>query len=217
MSRTKVSLDEMLSAVVAAYRVNGDQIVKVPNEDKKISNKTIILSLLAGQECSAEITEQDRLQAQTIRSYMVQRHMLSQLTGKPLGEFVDQIASYLNTDTVPAWSAGILAWAPKVYQSLLVQDGVNQEFSLLSTTSSYIGKLGDKLELDFTVVSKRWSQAYNCWRYAGHDGRGNLVGFLNKKELSQGSVKIKGRVKAQEVAKSTGGKTTFLNYVKELQ
>ena len=55
---------------------------------------------------------------------------------------------------------------------------------------------------------------YNCFRHFGHDGKGNLIGFLNKKELSG---IIVGKVKKQEVSNfNNNGKVTYLNYVKEL-
>ena len=120
-------------------------------------------------------------------------------------------------DTVPSKNVGILTWVPKLHADLLKQEDILHQFAVLSFSSKAIGAKGATVEIDFVTVTERYNKEFGCWRYYGHDTLGNLVGFLIKNRLTTSSLKIKGRIKNIAVSKFNGGKTTYLNYVKELK
>jgi len=169
-----------------------------------------------GASTKIELLPEDSVTAEEIKNYILQRVMLSRLTDKALGDFIENISSLLEKDQVNTKHAGILAWAPKVYADLTKADDQRQEMYAISRSSRYIGKVGDKVEIDFTTITKRWNNNYGCFRYTGHDSEGNLVGFLSKNDYAS-QVKIKGRIKATEESRYTNGRTTYLNYTRELK
>lgn len=203
---------ELLAIAQAAWRVNGNELIQA-SKDGRIPNVTLVKETAYNNVPTVEVTDEDRTQAAAMREYISQRVMLSKLTGRSLSEFINKINEIIVNDKVNPRNAGLIAWAPKVYSDLQKSDTAQQEFGLLALTSKYIGTVGSKVELEFHTVTKRWTNNYGCFRYSGHDGNGNLVGFLSKNDYPL-VAKIRARVKAQETGRLSGGKTTYLNYTK---
>ena len=118
---------------------------------------------------------------------------------------------------MPSRLVGIAMWAPKTYNDLQKADDVQHELTVLSFGSQYLGKEKDKITIDFVTITERFNKEFGCWRYTGHDTKGNLVGFLSKTKLLSVKTQVRGRIKATEQGKFTGGRTTYLNYVKEIK
>jgi hypothetical protein len=211
MAKT-INCVELLAVAQAAYRTNGNQLLREP-KDGLVPNGTLVKEFVYRNKPTVEVTEEDRTQARAMRDYINQRIMLSKLTGRTLSDFIVKLGVIISEDKVGIVNAGLAAWAPKVYSDLLKTDEAQQEFSLLGISSGYIGSLGDKVELEFYTITRRWTKHYGCFRYTGHDGQGNLIGFLSKNEYPK-YVKLKARVKAHETGRLTQGKTTYLNYTK---
>ena len=205
---------DLLAVAQAAYRINGNALLKDTRNDL-IANGVLVKAHLAGTT-KLELIPDDTDQATAIKSYISQRVMLSRLIGKPLGDFVEQIGDLLEKEQVNKKNAGILAWAPKVYADMIKADDNSQDIARIATTSRYIGKVGDKVELEFHTIIKRWNANYNCYRYTGHDGKGNLIGFLCKNDYPA-IIKLKARIKACEESRFTNGRTTYINYTKEIK
>lgn len=205
----------LVAVAQAAFRTNGNQLLKDAKGELN-SNGMLVKEYVYHGKPTVTVTEEDHAQAEVIRGYITQRVMLSKLTGRKLSDFIVKIGEMLDPATTSIKNAGLVAWAPKVYADLLKADEQQQEFSHLGITSGYLGRVGEKIEFEFHTVSKRWTNVYNCFRYAGHDGKGNLVGFLCKHDYPA-VVKLKARIKATETAKISGGKTTYVNYTRAIK
>ncbi len=206
---------QLLAIASAAFRINDYAILKESTTDKIANGMMVKRHIHEPSKSTLEVLPEDHEYAQLIKDYVTQRITISRLTGKAVSEFIEQIASLLDNETVNIREAGILTWAPKVYTDLLKADEQHMEFTTIGVTSNFVGKIGDKITVDFTTVSKRWNQNFGCWRYSGHDGKGNLIGFLSKTDYPA-QVCIKGRIKAHEQSRFTSGKTTYINYTKQV-
>ena len=213
MAGSTISCVELLAVAQAAYRENGNELHQ-SSKDGKVANGILVKEAVYNNKPTVTVTDEDRVHAQNIKDYITQRVMLSKLTGKSLNEFIVKIGDILVQESTSIRNAGLLTWAPKVYADLQKAEDVNQELSVLGITSKYIGQVGSKIEIEFHTVTKRWTQ-FGCFRYVGHDGNGNLIGFLSKHEYPA-VVKIKARIKNCEISKFSGGKTTYLNYTKQV-
>jgi hypothetical protein len=202
---------DIVSAAVAAFRINGNQIIR--ESETQTPNRKIVDELLT----NGGATNDDVVNAVSIIEELKQRQTLAALTGKELGSFQLDIIVLLHKDTVPSKNIGILTWVPKLHADLLKQEDIQHQFAVLSFGSKAIGSKGATVEINFVVVTERYNKEFGCWRYYGHDTQGNLVGFLIKNRLTASSLKIKGRIKNLAVSKLTVGKTTYLNYVKEIK
>lgn len=206
-----VNVMDVVTVACAVFRINGGLVRET--KDDKIANGVLIKAHFLNNT-PVEVTEVDRETATAVRDYIVQTVMLAKLTSKAVNEFTANIAELLERETTVVRNIGLLTWAPKLYTDMTKNNDVKQELNVLGFGSQYLGKQGDKITVNFTVITKRFNNNYNCWRYTGHDGCGNLIGFLSKNEIANG--KIKGKIKATEYSNYNGGKTTFLNYVKEV-
>ena len=213
MAKT-INCVELLAIAYAAYRQNGNELLRDSVKDR-VANGVLVKEFAQHGKPTVTVTDEDRTQARAIRDYITQRVMLSKLTGKQLSEFIYKISSIISEEQTSAINAGLIAWAPKIFVDLQKSDEAQQEFSMLGISSVYIGAVGSKVELEFHTITKRWTNHYACFRYTGHDGNGNLVGFLSKHDYPA-VVRLKARIKAHETGKLTGGKTTYINYTKAI-
>ena len=210
---TQIKTLDLMTAAVAAYRINNKRIFR--NDSKKgLSNQNIINSILNGDVAS---TDSDRVQAEEIIANLVQRHTMATLSGKDLTQFAITCITFLDQDTVHKRYIGVVAWAPKVYEDLIKADQLKHEFTVLSYGSKYLGRVKERVTVNFTTISVRYNTYFQAWRYTGHDNNGNLVAFLTGTELSSTNVQIAARIRATEVSNYTGGKTTILNQVREIK
>lgn len=208
----------VVSAAIAAYRGNNGQVInKIKENDTRITNRTLVDAALAGRIEVLEITDEDRANAQTLVDEMQQRNTLALLTGKKVSSFMTSFLEAIKDETTNTRNIGVIVWGPKLHEDSKKSDDTQNELALLSYGSKYIGKIGDKIELDFVTIVERYTTEYNCWRYTGHDTNGNLVGFLSKNKLTSATIRIKGRVKSQSTSRFAKGNTTYLNYVKEIK
>lgn len=157
------------------------------------------------------VTDADREKAETVLQYVQQRTTMDALTGAKVSAFVREVLDLAVNDTISERNFGRIVWLPKLYADMVARDEVKQELAHYTVTSKYVGKIKDKLEINFTPLTVKYSRDYNCYRHLGHDEHGNLIGFLNKQQLSG---RIRGRVKKQSTSSYHGNaRVTYLNYV----
>ena len=205
----KVSTEFMIAAAIMAFKQNGNKVVKIDDPvTNSVSNKNIANGFLGSVDT---IPEYLILQAQEMISFLKNKFLLDTIQGVTRSEFVSSVLELVSNDSVPLSRLGIAVWVPSVTETFQKQEQLQTDVAVLAITSNYIGSIGNKVEIDFTPVTVKFVREYNCFRHLGHDGHGNLVGFLNKEKLSG---RISGRIKNQEQSKYTKGKTTYLNYVK---
>lgn len=211
---TRVDTKQVLGAAVAVYRIQNNRVVRFENDIP--GNKEMVLDILAGTS-TIQVTEDDYTRAGEIASYLEQKIMLSTLTGARINDFLRQISELANLKEVPSNSIGQLVWAPKLHEDSVKQDNVKQDIGQFAFTSTYLGREKDKIEFTFNPIDVRYLSAYNCFRHVGHDGKGNLVTFLNKNSIDTVQ-RIRARIKSCEQSRHyANAKTTQINFVKVVE
>lgn len=208
----KFAVIDVVSAACAIFRINDNKVVRDNPEQIPTSKQMIIDHFL--NDKTVEITDSDREQADTCIKQLQHRLLMAQLSSKSQSEFVEEITQLVlaPTETIGKNKLGLAVWIPKVVQSIVAEDQKNLEVARFAFNSKYVGKLGEKVELTFNPFSVKFVREYNCFRHFGHDEHGNLIGFLNKTQITG---PITGRVKTHNTSKyHNGGRVTYLNYVK---
>lgn len=200
-----INTHTVISASVAAFRHNGNKI-----DD---TNRNLVWGILNKRDDAIVVLEEDKHMATEIIADVQHRGMLADIKGATVSEFRQRITDCMNKEKVSRSDVGRLLWMPKVYLDYKKSDEYHHEFAVLAFGSKYIGNVKDKIEINFIPITVRFTINYGVWRHTGHDGNGNLVGFLNKEKIDVPTI-IKGNVKSHDHSKHTNGKTTYLNYVK---
>ncbi len=196
---------EVVAVACAIFREAGNTVKREGEE----SSKARLEQHFKGQEVS--VTDADREMADTVVSYVQQRATIDALTGAKVSVFVQDVVELANTKDINERQFGRIVWLPKLYVDMTARDDVKQELAHYTITSKYVGKIKDKLTINFTPLTVNYSRDYNCYRHLGHDGHGNLIGFLSK---AQHSGPIKGHIKKHSTSTYHGNaKVTYLNYV----
>jgi hypothetical protein len=157
------------------------------------------------------VTDVDREMAETVVTYVQQKSTLNALTGAKVSAFVQDLIELAGAENINSRQFGRIVWLPKLYTDMVAKDEAKQDLAHYIITSRYVGKIKDKLEIDFTPLTVNYSRDYNCYRHLGHDGHGNLIGFLSK---AQHSGPIKGNIKKHSTSSyHSNAKVTYLNYV----
>ena len=146
----------------------------------------------------------------------IQSHILLQkLSDRQINSFVQTIGESLAQDTLTQRDCGLIAFVPKTWAGMQARQERQETVATLSTSSQYLGRVGDKVRVDFVMLDKRFLQQYNCWSVNGHDSNGNLVNFLTAHEHLAKSGSIQGKIKRTEVSQyHNGAQVTQLNFVK---
>lgn len=214
----KFSTIEVISAAVAVYRKNGNKIIATGNHNEggDNTNRTLLDAILSKKPDAIKVTEDDVAMAETIINDLQQRGMIAGLKGSAVSDFTARAIAMCNEEQMSGYNIGISTWIPKLHADMQAEDVIQHELNMIAFGSKYIGKIGDKVEINFVPVVVRYNTNYNVWRHTGHDGQGNLVGFLKKDKIDV-PTRIKGCVKTQNESRYTKGKTTIFNYVKVIK
>ena len=211
----RYNTQEVIAAACALYRINGNAVVK--DNDKKLpTSKQLLVDYFVNNK-PFEVTEVDREFAVGCIAQIQHRVLMNHLTDRKTTDFLDKLSDIVigPNDVVSEKKFGYMVWVPAVVSGMQAEEQQKLDLAHLVYTSKYQGKLGEKIAVNFTPIRVKYAHSYSCWRYFGHDGNGNLIGFLSKKELKG---KIQGKVKSHEVSKyNGGGRVTYLNYVKEIE
>lgn len=215
----KFDTAEVLAVSQAIFRLEGNRINRGdfdPTTNKHgISNKSQLVAHF-DNSVPVEVTVADREIAQIIPAYIQQKIIMDTLTGKDTGDFVADINTIVGREHVHQFDLGRAVWAPKLYADMIKASDEREGIAQYAMTSVYVGQVKEKLELDFYPIYTKFSREYNCFRHLGHDGAGNLIGFLNKNKI-ENNCRIQGRVKSHSVSRyNNNGKVTYINYVREI-
>ena len=215
----KFETAEVLAVSQAIFRLEGNRINRgdfdFVTKKQQVSSKERIVAHFNNTRL-IEVTDVDRDVAGAIAGYIQQRIIMDTLMQKEISDFITDINTIVGRDHVHQFDLGRVVWAPKLYADMLQQSNNQEDIAQYAISSVYVGRVKEKIELDFTVISVKYNREYECFRHLGHDGAGNLIGFLNKKSIGNG--RIQGRVKSQAISRyNNNGKVTYLNYVKELE
>jgi hypothetical protein len=207
----KFNTTEVITVACAVFRINGNTVVK--DNDKGIpTSKLMLMEHFAGKNVIT-VTDEDQAFASLCGQHLQHRLLMSQLSDREQSDFVSKVTALTQNETIASNNFGFAVWIPKVVQGIQAEDQQKLDLAHLSFRSQYQGKVGEKLSVNFHPIRVKFVHEYNCFRHFGHDGNGNLIGFLHKKQLSG---KITGKIKAHQVSSfNNHGKVTYLNYVKE--
>jgi hypothetical protein len=212
----RVNTIDAISAACAAYRINGDRIV-LSKTSGVTPNRDLIKSYFNDNALGLTVLDSDVEKANGLVTFLQYRYTLSAVTSRPLPDFAVHVNEIINAEVIPFNRIGIVQWIPRFTVDLETSEDVRNQLSMLSYSSKYLGRPGQRVEIEFVTITKRYNTVYQAWRYTGHDNHGNLVGFLSSVQYNEPTLKLNGNIKRTLVSKfSEGGKTTFLNQVKVL-
>jgi hypothetical protein len=219
-------LMEVVAASLIAYKLNGSKIEKydVPAYTPEkgdtsrfatpriVSNKAIIIDILKD---SLRIKETDIEEAREAVQYCQGQVMMSILSNKKVSDFMKDMVAIFELPQVPASKIGMLVYAPSTFYTGKTRDAITEKTTELQYTSQPLGKVGDKVAFNFTVLKVGFIQTLDCYSVYGTDDSGNLVSFLTKHKHLCVSMKLLGKVKnAANDPWHNNALVTSLNYVK---
>jgi len=206
----KFTADQVWGCAAAAQRIN-EGYFKEDQWDTaeagvkiKTANKSLVKAWLRDEDYSL-VTAADIAAGETARNHFKSYTFLA-IAGR-LNEFQTtamQLAAKEEFTGRDIYDFAVISCLP----SVAVRDVANSELRREIYTSEQLqGAVGDSIVGDITVISARFNPDYAKHKITARMGE-SFVDFWFGKEL-EGTIRIKGKVKAQR-----GNKTTQLNYVK---
>ena len=205
--------DQVWACAAAAQRINGEYL----KEDQWMHNATPpYLARRANKELVKEWLRTGNFSELTAADYeagvKVRDHFKSYTLLALMGNMNDFQKTVLRISAKDEFTGrdmydfAVISCLP----SVSVRDQQRTELKREIFASEQLkGEVGETIIGDFHVMSTRYSNEYNKYRIQGRMGE-SIVDFWFAKDL-KGSVRIKGKIKAQR-----GDNTTQLNYVKLL-
>ena len=210
-----------LTASIAAFEFNSRRVVRdtiTVNGIETRSNRQLILDSLTGVAIPYVINDFHYKQAEGLIEYLQQTGLMQTIAKGKTDSFFGSILSLLSETEINYRELGLLAWAPKLADDYQSKDAIREVSAQYESNSRYIGRVGDKITINFTLIEKRYVKNFDSYAVYGHDDDGNLVFYWTKnadKISTQG--RIQGRVRQQEQDDRHGNaRVTTLNYVKVL-
>lgn len=223
MARTARQMPEFplqaaLAVACAVYRVQGQVKFNEPYQDvtgQYFGAADIVKHTLTGK-MQFNVTDDDREAAATLAESINSSITFSLIQGQKVNDFTRNVCDLVSKETVKLFEIGLLVWAPQLMDSMNYRQRQRVEIIDNSYNSDPLGKIGDKVTIDFTLIRHNYVQSLNCYSALGHDGNGHAVGFLTQKESLLKSGKLTGKIRKFERNRYNNGvMTTTLNYVKE--
>jgi len=217
---------DVVAAAIIAFKQNGNKIEKYSYPGTPataltdavspvVSNRDHINRILENVET---IPSEMRVEAEACITYLKNSLLMSVLSGTVVTSFFKALCNAIEDEVSGRSSIGILLYAPNTYYTALKRDEVKEKTNENTFTSQVLGKVSDKISLDFVLLEKRYIQRMDCYSAYGHDGHGNLVSFLTKHENLAASGKIRGKVKAGGADRwHNNAIVTSLNFVKVVE
>ena len=221
---------QVLELACSAQRVNGaylkesDQIYA---EDgvflyTKHTNKMLMLFTLDHTLWTADpkdapmplrVLPEDIAQAEEIQKYY-KRLLFAAIEGE--NDFLTNINSILNAETVATNQFGYVACLPSVYKRDLAQTKVKK--IARTVEEGFLGKPGDRLaDLDCEILEVNKSKNYEAWNICAIINN-RMVSWMSQIKLAVGPcVVVKAKVKDNSKHWRHGNDETRLNYVKAVQ
>ena len=190
---------EALAVAILAFRANGNRVVK-DTTDKQYANKSYLQSYFfplktSHKQLTVEMTPGLLEAADDVKVIIDHAVTMEVLTKGYVPSFLNSIHELLKEDAMNINHAGIMVWAPKLAQDIQRSQGIKEVSASYEHTSKFIGKKGDKIEFDFTLIEKRYVRQVDTWSAYGFNEQGNLVQFLSKHEELCATGRIKARIK----------------------
>ena len=214
--KSKYNTLSALSAAIRAYKINGRihrEFVRENNTEYQPNRLIITNAVNQNQFTANELAE-----AQQLKTYLKDTVIMQTLKKGSAHQFLKNIVEMLELETVTAREFGLLAWAPKMAADYQQKDRNREASALYENNSRHFGQVGDRVEINFTLIESAYLKNYDCYRVCGYTDTGSLISYWakdTKKVVEQG--RIRGRVKSHVQDSYRGNAcVTVLNYVKVL-
>ena len=209
---------EAVAAAIYAFDTNGS-VIKENTYLKDADSPTGLQEVFTNKSIISQcVTNPESLQdsyytrADDVITYIQQAVVMQTLTNGSVNDFVSKMHNILIKPEVTARDFAYIAWAPKLVVDYENSQRVKSTMSLYESTSRFVGTLGNKVTVDFTLINSRHYRDHDSYAVIGHDNHGNIITYwANKPEKVIKSGKLSGKVKAHRSGRS---KQTLLNYVK---
>lgn len=218
-SESKMAAQDLAALAFAAYRKQNNQVFKDSSFYDKVQDAVVTVTpnkvLMRSGELA--VTDQDRADAAEAIEVLTQDRTMRILKNLSLPEFQNTLTNLVVQTECTFSDAGLMAFLPTMMQQIRSRQTRDEELTVLSQTSEYLGNVGDKVTVGLTVISSRWSQQFNCWSVTAKDATGNLVSYFTSKEDCTKSGTFTAKIKRTEPSSyHNGAKVTSLNFVKPI-
>lgn len=189
---------DVFAAACAAQRINGEylrspQIVyneqTHQSETVREANKHLMGQLLHDSTKFGMITDADRTQAETIRTYF--QCKLMDVLANTASEFTKMTVSLASQEEIKSnnfYAMAVIASLPTRYE----RSSKREDAQLLS---QHFGQIGDRISGEFDIIDCHYSNNWNTW-YINAAFNNNIVLFAYKNELEKKRYSFSGTVKS---------------------
>ena len=194
MSKMIAPVDQTQAWAVAcaAYRLNGKEYFKVGQVPQgKKTNQELAREIMANQDM---LTTEDREQGQRVRDYISKVVTVATLKGTldSWGQEMARVSQLVEVET--SYDLHIIVSLPQTYARYLERERVHERLN--QTSTDYVARIGDKLELDVEVLENKWSQKWATYYVTVVDTDNRAWYFAHRKSLTKGEqYTIRGTVK----------------------
>jgi hypothetical protein len=206
-------LKMVLTAAVAAQRINGTYIRRDQGTAKSPANSNLMFQLLApDSEETYKILPEDIQQSQLIMEYL--SHKLMDLVAGDLEDYWKNAVMLLgleNIKTTDFKKLGLIASIPTSYNNAVARDSLQDHMRQLAETSRHFGTVGDAFgRQNVAILGSVYSRTYNKHYHTAITQENNMIRFpASEKQENDSIVTISGKIH-----KHGDNNTTVLHYVK---
>ena len=223
MASTKPSFPvrEVVAAAVAAFELNGETVHKHTEQfadgTVKVQKNALIQQYLNNQG-NLVVTDRHRDAADEVIAYLQQVTIMQTLMRGKQDDFVGELAGTLAAgESVTLRNTGLIAWAPKIAADYKKKDDVREKYARFEHLSNYVGRVGEKISVKFTLLDARFVRHLECFSVFGHTDNGDLISYWARdQEKIFDNVTVMAKVKEHKLdAYHNGARVTVINYVKK--
>jgi hypothetical protein len=202
---TKISVDTVWAAAVAAQRVNGEYLkvdqmiwneVSQTNQVVKLRNRDVMMEFVANPD---RLTDQDCEQGQQARQFLQNDLTFRALKGR-LTDFDQATSKVLAVEAefdsvLHRYELAIVACLPSTAERS--QRRANSDERVQFARGGVIAQPGAKISAQVEVLSSAYSQNYGCYFIKGITDQDQPVFFSYREGLDAGThIAVQGTVKA---------------------
>jgi hypothetical protein len=156
-----------------------------------------------------------RDRADALITHLQHVEMIKIISGGNINAFFSSILDLVKKEKVTEREFGVLAWAPKLAADFKKREELNETMSIYQARSRYAGNVGDRVELEFTMLEARYIRSMDMNLIIGHGPDDNLYQFWAKDDKIIKKGRIKARIKAHvEDRYNANARVNVLSYVK---
>ncbi len=198
------SADTVWAAAATAYRVNGGQYLKdteYAKDDQGLWTETVLHLrnrdiMKQALDDASMITQADRDLGARARDWLSKSILMKTLKGSFMSEFETACQRMVALDEFDEWTTRYeLALVPSQIKSY--EEAVQLETAMEGIRNEPVGAVGEKVDLEITVVKSVYSQNFGVYFITGVTPSKQAVFFSFRERLANGhQCRVRGTVKA---------------------